>query len=218
LPEIIRVRPWVDPLIDTLGHDPRSLYVESFWLPTLGPTALLLMRHLAACFEQHPEGTDLLVAEAAQSLGLGAREGRSSPLRRSFNRLVQFDLAVPEEGDEDGWAVRRRVPPVNRRHVRRLPAHLQQAHAEWATAALAEAPLAAVRRNARGMALTLTELGEDLDRVERILHAAGFHPAICRETASWAWERHRREVVDLLVLEGKAGVPATAGSRPPDAA
>jgi hypothetical protein len=203
LPEIIRVRPLADPVIDTLGHDPRSLYVETFWLPTLGPTALLLMRHLASRFEEHPEGTELAVAEAAQSLGLGAREGRSSPLRRSFNRLVQFDLAVAE--DEDSWAVRRRVPPVNRRHVRRLPAHLQQAHAEWATAALAEAPLAAVRRNARSMALTLTELGEDLDRVERILHAAGFHPAICRESASWAWERHRREIVEHLVLDGQPG-------------
>jgi hypothetical protein len=32
--------PWPDPMIDTLGHDPRSFYVEAFWLPILGPTSL----------------------------------------------------------------------------------------------------------------------------------------------------------------------------------
>ena len=29
--------PWLDPVIDELGHDPRSAYVETFWLPVLGP-------------------------------------------------------------------------------------------------------------------------------------------------------------------------------------
>lgn len=26
------VRPWPDSVIDALGHDPRSAYVERFWL------------------------------------------------------------------------------------------------------------------------------------------------------------------------------------------
>ena len=47
VPTTLTIKPWPDPLIDTIGHDPRSLYVETFWLPTLGPTVLLLMRHLA---------------------------------------------------------------------------------------------------------------------------------------------------------------------------
>lgn len=34
--ETIRISPWVDPVIDTLGFDPRSFYCEKFWLPTLG--------------------------------------------------------------------------------------------------------------------------------------------------------------------------------------
>ena len=51
MPAAIRVTPWPDPVLDVLGHDPRSWYAETFWLPTLGPTALLLMRHLADRFE-----------------------------------------------------------------------------------------------------------------------------------------------------------------------
>jgi len=29
---------WHDPLIDRLGHDPRTRYVERFWLGILGPS------------------------------------------------------------------------------------------------------------------------------------------------------------------------------------
>lgn len=196
MPGTVHIRPWPDPVIDTLGHDPRSLYVEMFWLPTLGPTSLLLLRRLAASLEQRPDGLDLPLADTSRSLGLGDREGPSSPLWRSLSRLVQFDLARPE--NENELAVRLRVPPVNRRHVRRLPPDLQQAHEEWATAQLAEPPLEAARRNARRLAFTLIELGEDLDHVERTLFAAGFHPAICRESAAWAWDRHQRDRAETL--------------------
>jgi hypothetical protein len=192
LSETIRVRPWPDPVIDTLGHDPRSLYVEVFWLPTLGPSTLLLLRRLAACFDEHPDGTEISVAETSRSLGLGDREGPSAPLRRSLNRLVQFDLAR-EQGDD--LAVRRHVPPVNRRHVRRLPPHLQVAYDAWANAQLAEPPFEAARRNARRLACTLAELDDDLDGVERSLFAAGFHPALCREAAVWARDRRQQDRV-----------------------
>jgi hypothetical protein len=37
LPRALRIEPWADPVIDHLGHDPRSAYVEHFWLPILGP-------------------------------------------------------------------------------------------------------------------------------------------------------------------------------------
>ena len=33
----LAVRPWPDPVIDALGHDPRSAYVEQYWLPILRP-------------------------------------------------------------------------------------------------------------------------------------------------------------------------------------
>jgi hypothetical protein len=36
----LRVEAWLDPVIDEVGHDPRSAYVEEFWLPILGPTTI----------------------------------------------------------------------------------------------------------------------------------------------------------------------------------
>ncbi len=185
----ILVKPWPDPVIDVLGHDPRSWYVESFWLPTLGPTCVLLMRHLADRFDRRPEGLTLPVADTAQALGLGTGAGSSSPLQRSLSRLVQFDLAC-EAGDST-VAVRRHLPPVNRRHVRRLPPLLQAEHADWVQSQLDVPALDIARRRARRVAFTLLEQGDDPDHVERALHSVGFHPSVCREAACWAVQRHR---------------------------
>jgi hypothetical protein len=175
--------------MDTLGFDPRSSYVETFWLPTLGPTSVLLLRHLAARLDREPQGFELVLADTSQALGLGARDGNSSPLMRCLARLVQFDVAC-----DDGrgtLAVRRHVPPVNRRHIRRLPVALQAAHAEWVQAQLSEPPLERARRRARRLALTLLEQSEDPDRVEHALRTAGFQPTVCHESARWAVAKHR---------------------------
>jgi hypothetical protein len=117
--------------------------------------------------------------------------------------LAQFDLAC-----DDGRgtvAVRRNLPPINRRHVRRLPASLQVAHAEWAETKLAEPPLATARRRARQVAFTLLEQGDDADHVERVLFATGFHPSVCHDAARWAYQRHR-EAMDAAA----AATPETA--------
>ena len=182
----VTVKPWSDPILDVLGHDPRSWYVETFWLPTLGPTCVLLMRHLADRFDRTPAGLSLDVTTTSECLGLGARDGTSSPLRRSLARLEQFDLAVSEP--ESIVRVRRNLPPVNRRHVTRLPVGLQARHAEWVTGALAQKPLDVARRRARRVAITLIEQGDEVDPVERALASVGFHPSVCRESAQWAWD------------------------------
>lgn len=39
-PATLRIVAWTDPVIDTLGHDPRSWYVEQFWLPIVGPPSI----------------------------------------------------------------------------------------------------------------------------------------------------------------------------------
>jgi hypothetical protein len=185
---LIRVRAWPDPVVDALGHDPRSLYVETFWLPTLGPTSLLLLRHCAHLLESSDEVV-LPVAETSRALGLGDRTGLTSPMLRAFARLCQFDLAT-SRGHAD-VQVRTTIPPINRRHVRRLPQGLQADVARWQASAAASAPLVHVRRRARRAAFTLLELGDDLDVAERTLHRLGFHPAVCREAAEWAAVRHR---------------------------
>ena len=205
MPATLTIHPWPDPILDTLGFDPRSRYVETFWLPTLGPTAVLLLRHLADRFDRQPGGIELAVSDTSHALGLGQRDGSSSPIVRTLTRLSQFDLAC-----DDGAgtvAVRRNLPPVNRRHLKRLPGDVQAEHAEWTDARLAEAPLATARRNSRRIAFTLLEQGEGADHVERVLHAMGFHPAVAHESARWAYERHR-EALDEASASATARHPA----------
>jgi hypothetical protein len=206
MPAAVVVKPWIDPVIDTLGYDPRSWYAESFWLPTLGPTSLLLMRHLADRFDRDPDGCTLAVADTSAALGLGAREGANSPLLRSIARLVQFDLA--HETGRGEVLVRRVLPPVNRRHVRRLPVHLQAQHDEWMRTQLARSPLDAARRRARRIAFTLLEQGDDADHVERALQGIGFPPVVSHDASRWAWQRHR----EALDAAGEADAPAGARS------
>ena len=199
----VRVMPWPDAVLDTIGHDPRSWYAETFWLPTLGPTSLLLLRHLADRFEQAPQGIDLPVTDTAVALGLGPRGGPSSPLMKSLQRLQQFDLACSD--GETQIAVRRALPPIHRRHVKRLPAGLQAQHAEWI--ADQSNPVDLARRRARRFALTLLARGEPLDTVERSLHAGGFHPAVAHEAVRWAREQA------LLEDENETALPAVVPRR-----
>ncbi|MCU1429125.1 MAG: hypothetical protein JWL83_3125 [Actinomycetia bacterium] len=195
MPIEIVVTAWADPVVDTLGHDPRSWYAETFWLPTLGPTSLLLLRHLADRFDRSPDGCELVVSDTAAALGLGTGTGENAPLMRSLGRLVQFDLAC--RAAETKLAVRRYLPPVNRRHVRRLPVALQARHEEWVNQSLDTSALDLARRRARRVAFTLYELGDDLDAVERALHTAGFPAPLCRDAAVWAHRRHRDALAAL---------------------
>ncbi len=132
------IHPWPDPVIDTLGHDPRSAYVEIYWLPVLGPSTTWLLRRLAAMLELSPEGFDLDLADTAHRLGLGHKGGRNSPFMRSLLRCVSFDVAQPR--GPGVLAVRRRLPPLNRRQVLRLPQSLQSSHQRWQQAQLHAAP------------------------------------------------------------------------------
>ena len=43
---------------------------------------------------------------------------------------------------------------------------------------------------ARRLALSLLELGEDVEGAERQLHRWRFHPLVAREATAWAWKRH----------------------------
>lgn len=212
MPVAIRVKPWPDPVLDVLGHDPRSWYAETFWLPTLGPTALLLMRHLADRFEQTPEGVDLPIADTAGALGLGPKEGPNSPLMKSLIRLHKFELACTDD-EATTISVRRSLPPVQRRHVRRLPAPLQARHAEW-VAGQTNSPVQLARRRARRVALTLVVQGESIDTVERALHSGGFHPALAHEAVRWARDQ-KRELDDDTPeqLINQASLPAPVPRR-----
>ncbi len=126
---VLRVVTWRDPLVDATGFDPRSAYVETFWLGVLGPSATLLIRQMATRLEREPDGFDLDVELTAASLGLGPARARQSPFRRTVARCVRFGAARRQGPAE--LAFRRRIAPVPQRHLQRLPAPLQESHSEW---------------------------------------------------------------------------------------
>jgi len=187
---VLPIRAWPDPVIDALGHDPRSLYVERFWLGILGPSTTWLVRHLANGLDASPDGFDLDLTQTAQALGLGSKGGRHSPFMRALSRCCQFDVA---DARPDGvLAVRRRLPPLTRRQVARLSPELIEAHQAWQDAELQTPIHEQQRRRSRRLALSLIQLGEDPEATEHQLARWKFHPALCRDAATWAVERHRQ--------------------------
>jgi hypothetical protein len=187
--DTLTVRPWPDEVIDSLGFDARSPYVERFWLGVLGPSTTWLLRRVAAGFDQHPEGFEMSLSETAQALGLGDRGGRNSPFLRTVNRMIQFELAqVAGPGEV---AVRRKLPPLSRRQTARLSPALQAAHERWQAEQLQEPPAEAQRRRSRQLALSLLELGEDREAAERQLLRWRYHPALARDAVGWATEARR---------------------------
>ena len=193
----LRVVPWPDSVIDTVGVDPRSNYVETYWLGVLGPSTTWLMRRLVAGLDTSPAGYDLNLVDTARSLGLGEGRGRNSPFVRALSRSVQFDLARSE--CDSVLAVRRRIPPLSRRQIVRLPESLQASHRQWQQDQL-RVP-AVNHQRVKELALTLVELGEDLGDVESQLRRWRFPSSMAQEAAGWAWERHR------VALEASAGRP-----------
>ena len=202
--EVIHVVGWPDPVIDKLGYDPRSLYVETFWLGILGPTCTWLMRRLAAGLDEDPAGFDLDLADTARALGLGGRSGRHSPFRRALARCVTFEVARRE--GPTTLAVRRRLPPLPRRHLQRLPAALQDRHAHWMIPSRSSPVLEDARRNARRLALGLLASGEERTDVELQLVRWRVHPALAHESTEWAWAFRAHEA--RRVATSRTGHPA----------
>jgi len=202
----LRVEPWPDPLIDRLGHDPRSAYVERFWLAILGPSTVLLMRRLAHELDDHPDGFVLDLVDTARSLGVGMRGGRQSPFMRTIDRVCRFGGARWQTPDH--LAVRRKLPPLTRGQIVRLTPTLQAQHDLWVDAYGRSDDVENLRQRARHLALSLLELGEDLAATEGQLHRWHFHPAIAHEAVRWAADRHASPATDPATHP--ATEPATA--------
>jgi hypothetical protein len=121
----LAVAAWRDPVVEQIGHAPRSIYVETYWLPILGPSATWAMRRLTAWLDAEPFGYELSLAEFGRELGLGAGTGRNAIVIRTLSRLVAFGMATPFG---DALAVRQMLAPLTRRQIQSLPAVLAARH------------------------------------------------------------------------------------------
>ena len=190
------VEPWLDPVIDEIGHDPRSAYVETFWLPVLGPSTTWLLRRFASHLDDAPAGVEFEVQDLARRLGIGERSGPNSPFSRTVKRCVDFQMA---EWHGSSLAVRLHLPPLARRHLHRLPETLQEEHQVLMESAAAPLPLSErLRIHGRRLALSLLDYGDDQTAAETQLVRWGFHPAMAAECAAFAGLEHaRREAARL---------------------
>lgn len=175
------VLPWHDPAVDPIGFDPRSRYLELFWLSALGPTTTLLLRRFADGLDSYPDGFELDVAGTAVSLGLQPAGPRSQAFTRALERSVMFGLA---RAHAHGLMVRRRIPPISQRYLARLPESLRAVHDEWVN------PVAAADEHeewrARVLAQAMIAAGDDHATTERQLVAIGVPPAAATDALRWA--------------------------------
>ncbi len=87
------------------------------------------MRRFAECFDAQPDGFVLDLDHTATSMGLSFTRGAASPFGKALHRCVMFGIAQPTS---DGFTVRRKLPAVAQRHLKRLPDDLQAEHDAWA--------------------------------------------------------------------------------------
>jgi len=173
----LMVVPWHDPVVDHVGFEVRSTYVELFWLNILGPSATWALRRLVLGLDRYPLGYEIDLGETANALGLSYSAATSSTFVRALQRCILFGVSQPID---DGLAVRRRLPPVAARHLARMPDVLQQQHRTWTVRQTTLADLE------RGMALAkaMVSAGDDPDAVERQLLAVGVPPSAAIEAAA----------------------------------
>lgn len=182
----LHVLRWHDPLIDQLGHDPRSRYVERFWLGILGPSTTLLVRVLADALDEYGGEATLDLTDVAAQIGVGHKGGRNSPLARSIQRAIRFGAARPAGAGT--IEVRHRLAPLNRAQVERLPIALQAEHERIITD---PRDAGSARSRARRLALSLIECGDGFDETERQLDQWRVPGPVAAEAVHWAWDRHR---------------------------
>jgi len=174
---VLVIVPWHDDVVDRIGYDPRSPYVETFWLNVFGPTSTWILRRMVTGLDEYPGGYELDLEQTAGALGLTFTPGASNPFARSINRTIMFGATQPVPG---GLAVRRRLPPVSARHLQRMPPYLRTAHQLWqrrtpATEAQAE--------RARILAEAMLRAGDPNDAVERQLLGLGIAPVTAIDVA-----------------------------------
>ena len=124
LPQVVHVTPDRGPVP---GHDPRSLYVERFWLPILGPTGTWLMRNFAYRFDHDPDGFTLDLRYVASALGVSV-DNSSHAFKRTLERCERLGM-LSLNGDTLTVSTSLRTLTVSL--VARLPLHLQAAHRDW---------------------------------------------------------------------------------------
>jgi hypothetical protein len=128
--DTVTVYPWSEPRFEQWGHHVQSDYVERFWLPILGPSSIVLARHIAANFDSTNTAFESDTHTMAGAIGIAPGQ-----LLRVINRLVSFGKATFNPGTTSVLALRTHWEPLGPNSIRRLPAHLAELHRDTETVA-----------------------------------------------------------------------------------
>lgn len=178
---VLEIVAWTDPSFEDTGHDPRSAYVERFWLGLLGPSTVWMLRRFARGLEEHPGGFRVDLVDTGRALGLGESMARNSTTQRTIQRACQFGAAY--RVSDRRLAVRSHLPTLTRRQVSRLPEPLQRAHQAWIDGSVDPDELRLATAGARGLA----SAGVPIARIERQLRTWGYPHRAAQEAARAAY-------------------------------
>jgi hypothetical protein len=106
-----------NPVLETLGHDPRSAEADAAWLHRLGPAAMSAHRRIVLLLEAVGDGHAVPLAALASDLGLPGGTGHNTKIVRTLARLVHYGIATPRG---QTLAINLALPPT-----RRLTAQLE---------------------------------------------------------------------------------------------
>ncbi len=186
--QYLQIEPWPDELVEKLGYDARSDYVEQYWLGILGPSTVWLIRRLVSGFDDQPDGYTIDLDETATILGLRNNGGKNSPFMRAITRTCQFGLA--RQQDTSTLAVRRKLPPVTQSQLRKLPQRTQDEHHRHTEERLRKGPNPQYDR-AVNVAAGLITTGDTLEATRQQLETWQFDRHTATSAALEAWnQRH----------------------------
>ena len=184
--DVLMLIPWIDHRTDAFGHDPRSVYVEQFWLGTLGPSTTWFLRHCATLLDD-TDSTAINLRGTASALGIGHEGGVRSAMVKTVARACRFRAARPVGSST--LAVRLRLPQLSHRQLQRLPAFQQQRHEGFTVVKMDPDAADRQRQQARQLSMILIEYGDNFSETESQLARLRFNPAIASEAVHWAWSR-----------------------------
>jgi hypothetical protein len=103
---------------DPAGYPITHPYVDTLWLPTLGPSAIAALRLIDRLAASNSDQFTIALDELGQRIGIGGR-GATSRAARTIERLCHFRITVRTTPDEIVAPLR--LPALSDRQLDRLP-------------------------------------------------------------------------------------------------
>lgn len=171
----ISIQPNTNSTTSFLANDP---YIDTFWLPLLGPTATLLLNSLMSRALYEHDQFDIELNKLSMSIGVGNREGSASPIAKNLKRLSDFGLLSKHN---EKYYVPTSIDTIEENHLRKLNSALQLEHKKWLVHLNAD-PVSTQRQKARFVYSSLMLKSASTIKIRTALSRSGLHPSIIGET------------------------------------